>query len=435
MKTPGSDVFIKAGSTCRNQRLIVDWPGSADNRVVIGSYYVSGSAAKRGFEGSSRPTITGTYGAACRPANAPSTCPVGINADDQDAVPPNQWDGLIQVRTSHVTVQDIAVADSSGSGVTHAAAKGKTESDVTFQNLSITRTFNSGIRLERVQNDVLRDNRVDLVSLMKVDGRTKYWPPGILVTDSAPAYLLVEGNTLSNSAGEGIGVLRSSHVIVRGNVVANNRRPLIYLDNASDNVVEQNMLLGNGYMNGVDESFGIGVSVAVEPYKHGKRSSVSNVLRNHLMANTKGCFDLSVFRESKGNCPGGCDDPAAKGYKVGALISGNTCLQDKGRYIGGSNLDVHDNVDKIEIVGNVFGGKSGSNCTLPSLPQAVLTVDSNVFGAAPSGEACRGTNAKIGSTGIPLDYSRVNAGSIPSADSFRPSGAPRNDRPSAGSSE
>ncbi|HEX5049091.1 MAG TPA: right-handed parallel beta-helix repeat-containing protein [Gammaproteobacteria bacterium] len=425
VKAAGSDVFLKAGSTCSKQRLIVDWGGTPANRAIIGSYYVNDSGAHEGFEGSSRPTITGTYGAACRSTNAPSTCPVGINADDQNAMPPNQWDGLIHVRASYVTVQDIAVADSSGSGVSHAAAKGKSESNVTFQNLSISRTFNSGIRLERVRNDVLRDNRVDLVSLMKVDGRTKYWPPGILVTDSAPANLLVEGNTLSNSGGEGIGVLRSSHTIIRGNTVANNRRPLIYLDNASENVVEHNLLLGNGYMNGVDESFGVGVSIAVEPYKQGMRNSVSNVLRNNLMANTKGCFDLLVFRESKGNCPaGGCDDPAAKGYKVGALIYGNTCLQDKGRYLGGANLDVHDNVDKLEIVDNVFGGKGGGNCTLPSLPPAELMVDSNVFATAPSGEACRGTNAKIGPTGIGLDYSRVNASSIPSPDSFRPSGSP-----------
>jgi parallel beta-helix repeat protein len=423
-KTPGTDVFIKAGTTCSNQRLIVDWPGTAANRVVIGSYYLSGTNARQGFEGSSRPTITGTYGTSCRSANGPSTCPVGLNAEDDKAVPTNQWDGLIQVRTSYVTVQDIAVADSSGSGVTHLAAKGKTESNVTFQNLSVTRTFNSGIRLERVQNDVLRDNHVDQVSLMKVDGRTKNWPPGILVTDSAPANLLVEGNTLTNSGGEGIGVLRSTHVIIRGNVVANNRRPLIYLDNAANTVVEHNMLLGNGYMSGADESYGIGVSIAVEPYKQGMRDSVSNVLRNNLMANTKGCFDLSVFRESKANCPGGCSDPAAKGFKVGALIYGNTCMQDKARYVGGSNLDVNNNVDKLEIVDNIFGGKTSSNCTLPTLPSSVLKVDSNTFGTAPSADACRGANAKVGSTGISFDYSKANAANVPSPDNFRPSGSP-----------
>src|SRR4029079_3771597 len=172
-----------------------------------------------------------------------------------------------------------------------------------------------------------------------------------------------------------------------------------------------NMLLGNGYMNGVDESFGIGVSIAVEPYKQGMRNSLANVLRNNLMANTKGCFDLSVFRESKGNCPKGeCADPAAKGYKVGALIYGNTCLQDKRKYVGGANLDVSDNVDKLEIVDNVFAGKSSGNCTLPSLPSSALKVDSNVFGAPPSAQACNGTNAKVGSPGISLDYSHASAG-------------------------
>ena len=68
----------------------------------------------------------------------------------------------------------------------------------------------------------------------------------------------------------------------------------------------------------------------------------------------------------------------------------------------------------------MFVGKSATNCTLPKLPPSVLTVDSNIFGTAPSDDACRGTNAQIGATGIPLDYSRVNAGSIPSPDSFRP---------------
>jgi parallel beta-helix repeat protein len=424
VQAAGSDVWIKAGSTCRKQRLTVDWGGTGANRAIVGAYYVNDSGAHEGFEGSTRPTITGTYGAACRTAT-PSTCPVGLDGNDENAVPANQWDGLIQVRGSYVTVQDLAIADSSGSGVAHSAPRGKTESNVTFANLSITRTFNSGIRLERVTNDVLRDNSVDLVALMKVDGRAKNWPPGILVTDSAPAYVLIEGNKLSNSGGEGIGALRSTHLIVRGNVISNNRRPLIYLDNSSNTVVEHNMLLGNGYMNGVDESYGIGISIAVEPYKQGMRNSVQNVVRNNLLANTKGCFNFSVFRESKNNaCPAGrCDDPASKGYKVGALIYGNTCLQDKGRYVSGSNLDVNDNVDKLEIVDNVFSAKSGTNCTLPALPPGKLKVDSNVFGTMPSDEACKGTNAKVGPTGIALDFARVNAGSVPSPDSFRPSGS------------
>ena len=242
VKAPGSDVFIKAGTTCRKQRLVVDWGGTASNRAIVGSYSLSGSEPREGYEGSSRPTITGTYGGECRGAT-PSTCPVGLDANDERAVPANQWDGLIQIRASYVTVKDIAVADSSGTGVSHSAARGQSESNVLLENLSVSRTFNSGIRLERVANDVLRNNSVDLVSLMKVDGRTKNWPPGIMVTDSAPAYVLIEGNKLSNSGGEGIGVLRSSHVIIRGNVVANNRRPLIYLDNSSHNVVEHQTVL------------------------------------------------------------------------------------------------------------------------------------------------------------------------------------------------
>lgn len=415
----GSDVFLKAGTTCGNQTLTVNWEGSSSDRVIIGSYRMSGSKAVQGFDGSSRPTIKGTYGSACR-STTPSTCPVGIDANLKDAVPANQWDGLINVRTSHVTVQDIALADSSGSGLAHIGDN--TTSDLVVQNLSITQTLGSGILLQRVKSDVLRNNTVDRVALKKVDGRVNNWPPGIMVTDAAPSNTLIEGNTLTNSAGEGIGVLRSSHTIIRGNTVANNRRPLIYLDNASDNVVEHNLLLGNGYMNGADESYGIALSIAVEPYKRDMRNSVKNIVRNNLMANTRGCINLEVFRDSKHNCgPGGCDDPAAKGYKVGALIYGNTCLQEKGLYVNSANLTVKDNIDKIEIVDNVFSAKAGRNCALPEVPTSLLKIDSNAFGTRPSDDACVGTNAKIGAAGIPLDYSGVNSGSVPSPESFRPS--------------
>jgi parallel beta-helix repeat protein len=414
----GSDVFLKAGTTCRNQVLTVDWNGSQSDRVIIGSYRASGSTAQQGYEGSSRPTIRGTYASGCRAAT-PSTCPVGMNDNDKNATPANQWDGLITIRTSYVTVQDIALADSSGSGLVHNSDN--TASNVIVQNMSITQTFNAGIRLQGVKHDVLRDNVVDLVSLKKVDGRASNWSPGILVQDSAPAYVLIEGNKLSNSGGEGIGVLRSSHTIVRGNTVSNNRRPLIYLDNASDNVAENNMLLGNGYMNGADDSYGIGLSIAVEPYNRGMRNSVQNVFRNNLMANTRGCFNLEVFRDSKYNCGGGqCADPAAKGYKVGAQIYGNTCLQEKGRYIASANLDVNDNIDKIEIVDNVFSAKAGANCTLPTVPSPLLELDSNVFGTAPSDADCRGTNVQVGAAEIPLEVAAVHAGNIPSPDKFRP---------------
>jgi parallel beta-helix repeat protein len=428
VNAPGSDVFLKAGTTCRNQVLTVDWPGSSSNRVIVGSYYLTGAAAEQGFENGARATIRGTYGSACRTAT-PSTCPVGLKDNDKNAVPASQWNGLITIRTSYVTVRDLALADSSGIGVLHTSDN--TASNVTVENLSITQTFEGGIRLQRVKDDVVRNNTLDLVSLKKVDGRFSSWSPGILVEDAAPANVLIEGNKLSNSGGEGIGILRSSHAVVRGNTVANNRRPLVYLDNASDNVVENNTLLGNGYMNGVDESYGIGVSIAVEPYGRNMRSSVQNVVRNNLLANTKGCFNLEVFRDSKYNCRGGqCEDPAGKGYKVGAEISGNTCLQDKARYVASANLTANDNIDKIEIVNNVFSAKDGTNCTLPAVPSSLLKIDANVFGTTPSGDSCRGTNAKIGKVAIPFELSKVNAGNVPAPEQFK-----RGTSPSSGGRE
>jgi hypothetical protein len=144
------------------------------------------------------------------------------------------------------------------------------------------------------------------------------------------------------------------------------------------------------------------------------------VFRNNLMANTRGCVNLEVFRGSQHNCRGECPDPAAEGYKVGALIYGNTCLQDKGVYVAGRNLAVHDNIDRIEIVDNVFSGLKADNCSLPTVASSLLTVDSNVFGTAPSDEDCRGTNARVGDVGISLDYPRVHAGRIPAPESFRP---------------
>ena len=413
----GDDVLFLSGGIWEDSQLTVDWNGTKSDPVVIGTYWLKGGDEIQGIGPNGRAVINGTYESRCR-ASKPSTCPV----DTPAAVPSSMWEGLIQVAASHVTVRDIKVSDSSGSGVRHVGAF--TQTHLTIDNVIVNQTYNNGIWLDKASYDVVRNSEVNLAALQKVDGRESSWPAAITTNDANPANVLIENNKVTNSGGEGIIAIRSTRVVIRENTVADNRRPLVLLDNTSDSIVERNMLVGNGYMNGKDESFGVAVGISVEPFTTRTIDSVRNIVRHNLIANTKGCFNLSVFRGSNYNCGGSCNDPAADGRKLGARIHGNTCVQNKAPWIAGNNLTVNDNVDKVDFANNILAGKQGANCDWPSTADSVVTFRNNLFTAPPSDPDCKGSDQVVGDPKLGgFNFLTANASRIPAPDDFRPTGA------------
>ena len=420
----GTSVFLQAGYDQGPREWQINWGGRDSEPAVIGCYYLDPdnknqvTSCHLGSKGGSlaKPIIRGTYVSSCR-QSTPSTCPVDVSG----AVPANKWNGLVDIRASHVVIQDIEVRDSSGAGIRHNS--NYSTSNVTIQRVRVIQTYGTGIWFAKAMSDsqpVLSDSHVELAALQRVDGRESNWPPAVLVdSDGLVVNARIEGNFVRDSGGEGIGALRLSGIIIKGNTVANNRRPLVYLDNTSDAVVEENMLLGNGYMNGKDESFGVALGVAVEPYRR-VYDSVRNIFRNNLVANTSGGISIAVYTSSRFN-PGDIN-PAEAGYKVGLRAHGNTILQGKSDFLKGNNLTVNNNVDYIEISDNIFVGSL--SCTWPTLSESVSKMTNNIFETRPSNSNCLGANSVIKDPKIPLDYVSVHADNIPSRQDFKSSTAP-----------
>jgi len=74
--------------------------------------------------------------------------------------------------------------------------------------------------------------------------QTKEWPIAIAVAVSDQS--IVQGNTVYQNFGEGIGVLSSHGVVVQSNRVFDNYSVMIYLDNAPETVVKRNVVYSNG---------------------------------------------------------------------------------------------------------------------------------------------------------------------------------------------
>jgi len=238
---PGDDLYFKAGSTnSMSTNLVVDWAGSASNRVIIGAASAEGVFT---LGGSARPILDGN-----------STVPASVN------------NGLIHVwmHDGYVTVENLEVKDSNGSGIQIAYSTDyqNTSSmynivDNCFTNVS----ERQGILLARNSYSMVQDS---IIYKASNDGSSG---AGIEITgtqeEGLSNYNEANGNTVYQ-CNEGIGAyLGSRYTTIDGNTVYNTRVG-IYAANARNGTIKNNII----YQTPSGEDYGLGYMIYIDNEGH-----------------------------------------------------------------------------------------------------------------------------------------------------------------------
>lgn len=423
------DVMLKSRSVFHQQTLIIDWSGTASDRVVVGCYYLDPANANRETrcdQGSRAgnvvlPEINGTLEAACRSA---ASCRYDVSG----AVPRSQYDGLVRVSRSHVTVQDLALRDSAGRGVTADGRSNEADSgaisSLTLQRLDIMHTGFSPIVLEHnirfavVRDSVIRyynwcerNHRGDAVISCRQGGP---WPGGVALVRSKPSYSLIENNTIYNGAGEGINCALCSHVIIRGNRVGNTHSATIYVDHGNHTIIENNVIWGNPdngnafYRGGVSFE---GIGVAMEDYALSDSragAGSDNLIRNNLIVGHNHCIRSGAMPRS-----------ADAGYRLGARVYGNTCAGQVGDAVIRMNQSAA-NTGAWDVRNNIlYGPQAGAMCQVPA--SGSILFNNNLWAQRPASGVCRGAGDVHGDPGFPVrvtDLANADWTRVPSAASL-----------------
>lgn len=434
-----TNVVLKAGTVCQ-QRLTVNWSGTASNRVVIGTYYVSGGTAYFSvpadvyanpadgvyYPNGAPAALQGTYRASCRTSGA-ITCEFGTGSNPKPNAVPTTGDGAMLLITGaeYVTVQDLVARDSAGIGFAQIGAGGDVcysgcDDYTVFQRVRVDHAAASGIQIQRSRYSVVRDSEVLYTNLSWKDNLNNSWGNDIGFRRCEPCSGLVENNYTHDGYGEGIGPYAVTHVLIRGNVVSNTGRPHFY-SSGHDIVIEQNTILGGlpqdepglGYPGRTRASVGTGIGLSVEPTTTaGGATAVDEgrrmIARNNLIAG----YNTALWP--------GVSSNAATGAALGAYMVGNTAIGASGKFgiqWGGDNSRV-DPTLKVNWIDNALATTTGQTGCLISSVTANVVLNHNAWVGTPTDVDCRGTGdtyatyANFGFSGF--DFAAADKNHIPS---------------------
>jgi hypothetical protein len=208
----GDTVLFHEGHVWKQRTLTVDWAGTSSAKAVVGAYYVDNGKPVRGFK-TARPVF-----------------------DGEDAFP-TRYDSLIVVNTPRVRVENLALINSEGRGI--SIYKGHFFEGV---NLYINDTYDCGIALIESDDGLLENNHILETSAEKPeDGLT--WCAAISVTRSDRA--VVRRNTVERSYGEGLNAnYGSDGTLFEDNKVFGLRAVGIYSDSSPNTTIRRNVVLG-----------------------------------------------------------------------------------------------------------------------------------------------------------------------------------------------
>jgi hypothetical protein len=234
---PADRVFFREGDRWAGQ-LVVDWPGTADNPVIIGAYHLEGGTPARGAR-AGRPVIDGT-----------------------DTLP-QQFDGLVRVRADHVRIEDLTVINSEGRGIQFEDSDHGIVVDCETVN-----SYKSGIKFVRSDHAIVRGNFVTRAGVASPeDGGV--WGGAIELVASDDG--IIRGNTVAEVYGEGINVNHgSARSVIEGNYVFAARAVGIYVDAAPETTVRRNLVIGtsNAEFWRTGRSVGAGIALNNEDYHY-----------------------------------------------------------------------------------------------------------------------------------------------------------------------
>ncbi len=273
----GDDVYFKSGDTWNvAYPLDIDWNGTANDRVTIGSYFMNGSNEVVGVNG-----------------NKPL-----FNGNDLGPLPDTSYGGLIKIKDRvYVDLENFRVINSEGHAI-----RVDTSSYIRILNNETSNTYRSGILSYRSDNGLIQGNNVTNASRIwpevNINIPGEHWPAALTVSGGKLEGLsfdnIVRENTVYENYGEGIGIFQGT----RGNLVENNityaNRALgIYIDTSPDNIVRGNLVYGTTnptfWRNGTTQGGGIGIN---DETASNLPISENNKIYNNLVAYTSNGIEL-----------------------------------------------------------------------------------------------------------------------------------------------
>jgi parallel beta-helix repeat protein len=252
--------------------------------------------------------------------------------------------GLVEInRSSHVNFDQFEVRNSANAGIFVYNAN---SIKVRYNRVHGSRT--SGINAWTAQSSPrgtthsirIEGNRVWNNVRQNATGRATTWQQGLSAYGANDVQIV--GNSVYENFGEGIDYIMSSNGLISGNRIRDNFSINLYLDNATDTVVERNFIHSYGrrrfFRNGDPAS---GITMANEFYRQGS-NPVQNPLRNLRIVNN------IILRASNGIAYGDWD---FGGGLHDTLIANNTVYAPKyyNLHLGSSN--VH---DTTRVENNIF---------------------------------------------------------------------------------
>ena len=269
----GDDVYFKCDNTWTEQVLYVDWAGTSENKVIIGSYYGDGTIGLSGekpiFDGNSNTPTEGSY------------------------------IGLVDITVANIDVRNMRLINSGGLGV-----NAKETNNITISNVETYRTWWSGIRYKIVDNGLIDNCYVDHAGLVSTGG-ARPWPAGISLIGST--YITTRRALITHTYGEGFGSFTTTSSYVCGNntleysILYANRAIEVAIINSDNNTIRYNLIYGTTnttFWRGGYPSHGL--YVADEAGRGGSRSR-NNLFYSNLVANSHSGIWIGTTAETGSN--------------------------------------------------------------------------------------------------------------------------------------
>jgi len=385
------DVYFKAGDIFSGQELLVDWGGTASDRVIIGSYYMSGGDETVGVPvGTEKPQIKGGYVDNTSIGNSPRN---------------NTYRGLITAMNSdYVTVQNMSIQDSSGYGVTFSGSPHGILENTEMDHIT------GGFTLFSNGSDygIVRNNTMSRCVWSHHDGikPVEYGSHPPCAGAQASDYMLFENNLLVDLYGEAISTNKGGlNTIIADNVLVNTKYSTLFVNGASGAVIERNMVIGN--IPTSNPNWTDGVSISVE--RNSKEWDAHDIIiRNNFFSGVNTCFYLDMF-------------PIAIDLNrtITGKFIGNTCVG------AAQAVRVHKTLYQypdIEIANNIFWDieNGAAGCSSPT--SANFNYHHNSWDTTPSDSDCRGTGDVSGDPTLfnSSDFRDFGRNNMPSAIDFEP---------------
>jgi parallel beta-helix repeat protein len=223
----GDDVYFQVNTETEfDAVLAVNWGGSESDRVVIGAYY---GDRQFGLNGNDRPIIDGNW-------TVPSK---------------GSYSGMIRISTTtgYVTVENLDIRKSGGSGVAVAPYSAATIPYVIVRDCFTSQTWRAGVLLNRASYSLVEDNTIYWPSYGHQPPTTTTNGAGIEIISGDDAvyeeytqFNTVRGNTVSYGV-EGIGVYkRARHTTIENNTIFDCWTYHLYVARSRDGELRDNVI-------------------------------------------------------------------------------------------------------------------------------------------------------------------------------------------------